>query len=442
MLNFDDSSYQNPLPQTFTFKVKSCKEIPNPYKNDPNALPNAAMYIVLCDIQDLPQEQFPMGTNPREQKMTTNVVKKIKETLFETENPVFYLLNRGILLSAASVKYEPYNQNLTVVFDDPDVHGNVDGGHTYRAILDNRAKLANYGGSKQYVKLEILTGVEDVFQRLAAARNTSVQVDDSSIAELENRFDIIKDALKDTPLNGRIAFKENAEIMDENLDVDVKEIVSILNMFDIARYPDFNVCPTTSYGKPKTCIDYYIRYHKENAESEQQNNPFYKMRYIIKDIFQLYDRIETNMHDFYTVRNPKGRYHAMKGIVAPKEKENFRSQFYQDDLRYRSPNGFLYPIVGAFRALIEEKDGVYGWKLNPFDLLPEENIAPKDREKYRLAHPERYELGANLLETVISNNRSLGNNPNITGRNPNVWKQLYLQVAFTMQTAVFAKMNS
>lgn len=92
--------------------------------------------------------------------------------------------------------------------------------------------------------------------------------------------------------------------------------------------------------------------------------------------------------------------------------------------------------------MIEEKDGVYAWKLNPFDLLPEENIAPKDREKYRLAHPERYELGANLLETVISNNRSLGNNPNITGRNPNVWKQLYLQVAFTMQTAVFAKMNS
>lgn len=142
------------------------------------------------------------------------------------------------------------------------------------------------------------------------------------IAKLENRFDIIKDALKDTPLNGRIAFKENAEIMDENLDVDVKEvIVSILNMFDIARYPDFNVCPTTSYGKPKTCIDYYLRYHKENAESEQQNNPFYKMRYIIKDIFQLYDRIETNMRDFYTVRNPKGRYHAMKGIVAPKKRK-------------------------------------------------------------------------------------------------------------------------
>ncbi|MBQ5790804.1 MAG: hypothetical protein IIW01_10980 [Thermoguttaceae bacterium] len=156
----------------------------------------------------------------------------------------------------------------------------------------------------------------------------------------------------------------------------------------------------------------------------------------------MYDRIETNMRDFYTVKNPKGRYHSMKGSVAPKEKENFRSQFYQNDLRYRSPNGFLYPIVGAFRALIEEKDGVYGWMLNPFDLLPEENIAPKDREKYRLAHPKRYELGANLLETMISNNRSLGNNSNITGRNPNVWKQLYLQVAFTMQTAVFAKMNS
>ena len=60
------------------------------------------MYIAICDVKDLPGD-FPMETNPREQKMTTNVAKKIKESLLNTSELDFYLLNRGILLSAKDV---------------------------------------------------------------------------------------------------------------------------------------------------------------------------------------------------------------------------------------------------------------------------------------------------------------------------------------------------
>ncbi len=75
-----------------------------------------------------------------------------------------------------------------------------------------------------------------------------------------------------------------------------------------------------------------------------------------------------------------------------------------------SPNGFIYPILGAFRALVEEKDGHYSWKKNPFAVL----------EK----------VGVDLVESTVSMSRSLGNNPQSVGKEPNLWKTLYMTVAF------------
>ena len=75
-----------------------------------------------------------------------------------------------------------------------------------------------------------------------------------------------------------------------------------------------------------------------------------------------------------------------------------------------SPNGFIYPILGAFRALVEERDGMYCWKKNPFAAL----------EK----------VGAELVESTVSMSRSLGNNPQSVGKEANIWKTLYMTVVF------------
>ena len=146
-----------------------------------------------------------MDTNPREQKLTTFVAKKIKDSLLGSELN-FFLLNRGILLSAKGVSFNNYSNEITISFEDFDVHGNVDGGHTYKTILQNREDIER---DRQFVKIEILTGIEDFFDSLAAARNTSVQVQDKSIAELEDRFDIIKNALDGEKFFSRIFYKEN-----------------------------------------------------------------------------------------------------------------------------------------------------------------------------------------------------------------------------------------
>ena len=71
---------QNDEKISMTFKVASFRKIPilfltEDYKDD-----TSNMYIAICDVMDVPAD-IPMKTNPREQKLTTNVAKKIKESL-------------------------------------------------------------------------------------------------------------------------------------------------------------------------------------------------------------------------------------------------------------------------------------------------------------------------------------------------------------------------
>jgi hypothetical protein len=78
------------------------------------------------------------------------------------------------------------------------------------------------------------------------------------------------------------------------------------------------------------------------------------------------------------------------------------------------PDGFTYPILGAFRALLEEKRGKYFWArgLNPIELL-------------------KGNLGLKLADT-IGNFALDAQNPSKTGKSPLVWQACYqsAQVAY------------
>lgn len=387
------------------FKVESFRKIPNPYqqmdteKRGDEDFPQ--MYIAICDVKNLP-DNIPMSTNPREQSMNTGVAKKIKSSLLNTTEPDFYLLNRGILLSAEHIHYDNNSGKIRISFSDEEVHGNVDGGHTYKAILEKRNGLE---AGKQFVKLEILTGIESFFQSLAAARNTSTQVQDKSIAELENRFDLIKDTIKDEPFCNNVYFKENA-----NGEIDVADIISLLTMFNLDKFPGMASFPTIAYSGKKKCIDYYIEAHKSSEDPKV--NPYYKMRGIMVDIFKLYDMLEVNIGDYYRQKNSSGKYGLFKCVTAAKEGMPFQSKFYQKEMFYMSPAGFLYPIIGAFRALVIDDGDKYSWKTDPFKMM--EQIAP------------------DLVETTIDRSRTYQGNPQSVGKDSGHWKTLYQTVALSL----------
>lgn len=377
-------------------KVDSFRKIPNPYKEGPSSV--SQMYTAICDVKDIPEALLEwMETNPRKQNIRGGVAKKIKASL--TEGRDFHLLNRGLLLSAQDVTYNNYDNTMRLVFAEPEFHGNVDGGHTLRVILDNREDLER---GQQYVKLEILTGVEGIFEDLAAARNTSTQVQDKSIANLRDYFDLIKNAISNEDFKDRVYFMEN-----DDGDIDVGDILAILNLFNIDAYPGMESFPVVSFSSRKKCIDSYINLYEKYGDTPE--NPYVKMKPIMVEIFKLYDFLETKMLDYYRVKNPAGKYGAVSGVITSKDaRRQLKTKFYCNEMTHGSPNGFLFPVLGALRALLREKDGYYVWTRDPFEVLDK--------------------VGPELVCTTVERSRTLGNDPVKVGKDTGNWQTLYMLV--------------
>ena len=382
---------------TLTFRAESFRKIPNPYKDDANSIPQ--MYTAICDVKAIPAQLLDwMETNPRKQNIRNGVSKKIIKSL-TTRGSDFHLLNRGILISAADVRFNNYDNMMSIDFSDPNVHGDVDGGHTLRIILENADVLED---GQQFVKIEILTGVESIYEDLAEARNTSTQVQDKSIANLRDYFDMIKEVISTEEFSDRVYFMEN-----DDGDIDVGEILALLNLFNIDDYKGNDSFPIVSFSSRKRCIDTYINMYQKYEDAPE--NPYVKMKPIMLDIFKLYDRLERKIADYYRQMTPGGKYGSIKGVVIPKEGSvQALTKFYHHDRGYVTPNGFLFPILGSLRALLEERDGVYCWKKNPFEILDK--------------------VGPELVTTTIDRHRTLGNNPNAVGKDGGNWKLLYMRV--------------
>lgn len=387
------------MKKTFEIPVDSFRKIPNPYKEGPSSV--SQMYTAICDVKDLPEDLIDwMETNPRKQNTNSGVAKKIKASLVESGSD-FHLLNRGILLSASDVTFNNYDNTMKLVFTDSEYHGNVDGGHTLMVILENRDELER---GKQYVKLEILTGVEGIFEDLAAARNTSTQVQDKSIANLRDYFDLIKEVISTEEFKDRVYFMEN-----DDGDIDVGDILAILNLFNIDAYHEMDNFPTISFSSRKKCIDNYIHLYEKVKDGPE--NPYVKMKPVMVDIFKLYDFLESKMFDYYRAKNPAGKYGAVSGVVTPKDTRRMpKTKFYCDEISHGSPNGFLFPVLGALRALLVEKDGKYQWTHNPFAILDK--------------------VGPDLVCTTVERSRTLGNDPVKVGKDTGNWQTLYMRVKF------------
>ena len=165
-------------------------------------------YVCYAKANTIPDEILDwMETNPRQQNMKTTVALNIINSL--KINDCFHELNRGIVLSADEVSYDNKEEVVKISLNDVAIHGDIDGGHTLRAIIDlkNKGELPE----NRYVFFEIFTGIDSPVE-LASARNISNQVDLKSIQELEKNFEIIKEAVKDTEFANKISYRKRSNI--------------------------------------------------------------------------------------------------------------------------------------------------------------------------------------------------------------------------------------
>lgn len=376
------------------FKVKGStfRKLDDPFLNG-----QSKKYVFYVKASEIPLG-IPMNTNPREQKLNSQVAKAIEDSLCSNDR-AFHLKNRGVVLSAESVTYNNQKEIVTINFPDEQVHGNIDGGHTYKIVCEHKDENPN-----QYVQFEVMTGVEDIIEELARARNTSVQVDEKSMAELANKFDPIKEGLQGMPFYKRIAFKQNQLEVDslsgKNLKmIDARDIVAIINMFEM-EHSEQKMQPTQAYSSKSRMLQVYL----DDPER------YRRFTNIAPDIFDLFDAIETEFAEAYN--SSGGRYGRKKYSGYKDNKIVCRSKFNEQEMIYKVPDGLLYPVVGAFRTLVvyNKTTDKYEWYngVNPITVWNACKVA--------------------LVKKVMDFAGSIGDNPNAVGKDSNIWDLAYMTV--------------
>lgn len=371
---------------------------------DPNRKSDGHIkYICYLDTATLPEElQGWRKTNPRDQKMTTDAARAIGVSLLENDD--FHELNRGLLFSVESVKYDNRDESLTIEMLNDDIHGNIDGGHTLRAIYD--AKANGTLPEERYVFAEFFVGLTSPVE-LAAARNTSVAVDLKSQEELKKSFDVLKELLETFPFENRIAYRMNQHYDEKIQIIDIREIITILNMFNQNLYPILGQQglsgegqPIQSYTGKEVSLKRFLNQGKEERERILKN-----MQPVIGDICNLWETVEQEFPQ--KVKNNKRQYGVKKYSKYDNGKIVGKSMLYQTELTYLVPKGILYPVVGAFRALIQVDGvtGLYSWKKNPITVWGE--------------------LGDHLAQIVWDEKEE---NPEYLGKSRNLWSNLFKEV--------------
>lgn len=306
---------------------------------------------------DIPLEE----TNPRDQHMGSKSQRQIESSLTDDNDFNFHILNKGMAISVGAINYNDKTGMVEISLDDLTIHGDIDGGHTYRTIINNRS---NPLLKIKFVKIEFITNLnESTLPLVARARNTNIAVQDFTIAELENKFDIVKDALDGAEFLGRVSFKQFEDKWDKTKDISIGQILAVLNLFNLSRYGDDNH-PTVSYSSKQTPLKYYL--DEYDSTSNKENNSYFKMSDIVKQIFQLHAEIES---DFISVYNKVGGSYG--NLSFAKSKEGYKQRVrYSDEpkyLPYKLPEALILPILASFRALLEEDSATkkYKWIANP-----------------------------------------------------------------------------
>lgn len=357
--------------------VVSFRKVASPYDEG-----GAKTYIAVVNVKDVPEEFEEWRTlNPRDPKTTSGVAKKIFETL-ESDPDSFFFRNRGITLIAEKATFDNQKNVLELEMADRTRNGLLDGGHTFRVIREFVGNLPTeeLDDLRAYVKLEILEGIADVDEvvNIVEARNTSTQVKEQSLEELRGHYEAIKKVLVGKTYADRIAYKE-FELSEEGgvKDLDIKEILSYLVCFDVEEF-GHDDHPIKAYSTRASVVEHFKR-HKDRM-----------LKYIqlLPTILELRDAIYLELPEAY-----KGHFGKLTGVtVVTGRMEKVTLPFIGQESNYRIPSGFIYPILAAFRNLVQCATDKCTWKTDPvkfFGDLKDDLASRVGEQALQLRNPNK-----------------------------------------------------
>lgn len=379
---------------THSFRVAETRRVKHP------TIPTIDKHYMLVRARDLP-EGIRKDANAREATGLRRIVYRDVQKSLLSDSGTFDLKNKGIVILAESVVKRGDDTYEAKIGEG---QGIVDGGHTYEIISD-----ANREGTTpedQFVEVQLRTGVPaDLITEISAGLNTGIAVKAHSIANLDGKFDWLKDDLKDQPYFSRIAWRES-----DDGDYDVRDLIAILeamNVFDFAN--ESGQHPISAYEainrvSKKFSID------ADEHKSEPMKSKYRRLGPILKEALVLFDTIRRDFRDVY---NQTGGNAGRLDIVEKSGKGKLWDFPFANNLsdnEWRLTKGGLFPIFAAFRnkVVIDPSTGMAGWDGGFTSVL----------ELWARAKTE-------LVEQTKAAIKDYGHKPDLLGKSRGNWNNLH-----------------
>lgn len=341
----------------FELDIQSCGVLCSPVN------PEQKDYVCYARANSLSDDLVNwMAVNPRTQNMKSAVALAILDTL-KNRPQDFHYLNKGLIIPAESASLS--EGKLQFELTDPSLHGIGDGGHTYRAI--QMVKETGDLVDECYVRVDVRTNLSPAeIINMVTTNNNVVQVDNRSLEDLQGSYDVLKEMLAAEPFFNRLQFKMNQHSDDGKM-INIDKLLAIILMFSCSWYdndPDNDDELPMHYSQTQSVQARFMRQDKEEREKM-----LWDMQPILHDIFELWDRIESEL-PIYSGRRRKNPFQSLAYTKYKDGKPVGKTLFYQKEIQYIIPEGVVYPILAAFHVLAgqSETDGKYFWKTNPFEL--------------------------------------------------------------------------
>lgn len=305
------------------------------------------------------------NANVRPASESRKPFKDMVETV-EKDPRSFHLKNRGITYLCERFEYDNSRRTIRVAipnveaadledtdFDDPRF-GIADGGHTYEVIrhtIERQHQLMEQEDwTEPFVRVHFVAG-QDIdsssVEEVVEALNTSSQVQQYTLDEYQNRFDDLKDALRDANFDiSLIAFREN-----EDKEWNIREIIQRLACFLKDRWKTNQ--PYQMYRSKGRALDLFT--------NESSRDEFRRLYSVVGDIVTLPEYIQSEFSRGQAVKGK--RFGGLRAVKALKKSYIRPGTPYQTD--HLMDLAASLPIAAAFRELLELKGDRYQWRIDP-----------------------------------------------------------------------------
>ncbi len=321
------------------------------------------VYNLIMKVSNIPfqeLEQWRTTINPRDYNWNTEVVKDMIKTYEETPE-LFLLKNRWITILAHNVSFDKQNNLVTITFDDSHeekIHWILDWGHTFQTLYNQ--VIEEKASNNAYVRIEIIEWIIDRDQmiEIVSARNSSRNVANEDIQNLQHKFDVVKDKLRNQRYSEKIAYK-TSELDNDGIKkpISIKDILSFMICFDLKNYPNWDSNPINAYSAKWWVVNHFWK--EENTENID------KISNILPEILILSDTI---YYDFPVVWNDElnWRFWGVKWIEERKVWKVVLSFIWNESI-WKIPGWYTYPILSSFRFLVQinQQSWMYEWKTDP-----------------------------------------------------------------------------